>query len=951
MKTHCASILAVFIAAGLFSTATWSDAGAVEVIPLKGTWRFQLDRDNAGVREKWYERSLAGKVSLPGSLPARGIGDEVSLDTKWIGGIQDPQWTNNPVYAPYTRPGNFKFPFWLQPDKYYGGAAWYQRDLEIPAEWVGKRVVLTLERPHWETRVWLDGREIGMNRSLSTPHVYSLGATVPAGKHQLTIRVDNSMVIDIGENTHGVTDHTQGNWNGIVGNLSLSATAPVWIENLQVFPRLEAKSVKIRGSIGNLTGKAGSGALQLRVAEAVERGTFDQARPSSVNVAWENSGGDFEFELPVPEAKPWDEFSPALYNLEARLEGSRESKVARFGFREISTRGTQILINGRKAFIRGTLECCIFPLTGHPPTEVDAWRRVIQAAKAHGLNLLRFHSYCPPEAAFLAADELGFYLQVETCWPNQSTTLGDGKPVDQWVYDETESILKAYGNHPSFILMAHGNEPGGSKANPYLSKYVDHFKAQDARRLWTSGAGWPQLPENQWHLTPDPRVQAWGGGLKSRINAQPPETATDYRDYVQKRTVPIISHEIGQWCVYPNFDEIRKYRGYLKPRNFEIFRDSLKAHQMGGQARDFLIASGKLQTLCYKEDIESALRTPGMGGFQLLDLHDFPGQGTALIGVLDPFWEYKGYVTAGEFRRFCNPTVPLARLGKRVFTTDESLTAGIEISHFGAQPIPGAVAVWKLAAADGRAVASGRLAPRDVPVDNGTVLGTVSVDLKEVKAPARYQLVVGLEQGGVENDWDVWVYPPRVETQVPAGVVVTDSLNEPALAALKAGGKVLWLIPPGQVKGDRLGKVEIGFSSIFWNTAWTQRQPPHTLGILCDPKHPALAGFPTESHSNWQWWYLVSRSGALILDDLPGELRPTVQVIDDWVTNRKLGLLFEVRVGKGKLMVCSMDLKPAADEDPVRRQMRYSLLSYMGGSKFKPGVEVPLEKVSGLAAP
>jgi beta-galactosidase/beta-glucuronidase len=219
--------------------------------------------------------------------------------------------------------------------------------------------------------------------------------------------------------------------------------------------------------------------------------------------------------------------------------------------REPGTESTRLLLNGRPLFIRGTLECAIFPRTGHPSTDPAEWRRILRVARDRGLNLLRFHSWCPPEAAFIAADELGFYLQVETCWPNQSTTLGDGKPVDTWVWEETERILKAYGNHPSFLFMAHGNEPGGRNAAAYLRRYVAHFKETDPRRLWTSGSGWPQIPENQFHVTPDPRIQAWGAGLHSRINARPPETVTDYRDYIRQRSVPVISHEIGQWCAYP----------------------------------------------------------------------------------------------------------------------------------------------------------------------------------------------------------------------------------------------------------------------------------------------------------------------------------------------------------------------------------------------------------------
>jgi hypothetical protein len=578
---------------------------------------------------------------------------------------------------------------------------------------------------------------------------------------------------------------------------------------------------------------------------------------------------------------------------------------------------------------------------------------VIGAAKAHGLNLLRFHSWCPPEAAFDAADELGMYLQVEcSSWANQSTTIGDGKPVDAWVYAEADRILRYRGNHPSFVLMLYGNEPGGKNHKAYLSKWVAHYREKDSRRLFSSGAGWPQIAENQFHVTPDPRIQRWGEGMKSRINAKPPETTADYRDYIAARTVPVISHEIGQWCVYPNFDEIPKYTGYLKARNFEIFRDRLNAHHLGDQAHAFLIASGKLQTLCYKEDIEAALRTPGMGGFELLDLHDFPGQGTAVVGVLDPFWEQKGYVTPEEYRRFCNATVPLARLAKRVFTTGETLAAAIEIAHFGARPIENAVTTWQLVGESGRVVAQGRLPAKTIPVGNAFSLGGVSVELKSIPAPANYKLVVGVDGTGFKNDWDVWVYPERIESTAPAAVFETDELNDAALAKLQAGGKVLLTIPPTRVAPDpKHGRIALGFSTIFWNTAWTSGQAPHTLGILCDPKHPLFSEFPTESHSNWQWWYLVSRGGAMILDQMPPALRPVVQVIDDWVTSRKLGLVFEANVGAGKLLVCSIDLKHELERDPVRRQFRHSLLKYMAGERFVPGQSISGDDVKKLIGP
>jgi hypothetical protein len=923
-------------------------AAAGNSIPLDGQWRFELDRANVGIQDQWFLQILPDQIHLPGSLPAQGIGDDITTNTPWVGGVKQSPWFTAPEYEKYRQPGNVKVPFWLQPDKYYKGVAWYQRDLQIPGNWQGRRVVLSLERPHWETRVWVDGQLIGTNDSLSTPHEYDLGELAP-GQHTLTLRVDNGMIIDIGENSHAISDHTQGDWNGVVGKIELRATPRVWLDDVQVYPNAAQKSALVKVHLGNDTGMAGSGVLTV--------GT------RSAPVHWTAAGGDASVDIALGDsAQLWDEFHPALQHLTVSLQSpGRDSREITFGLRDISTQGTQFVLNGRKIFIRGTLECCIFPKTGHPPTDVDDWKRIIRIAKSYGLNLLRFHSYCPPEAAFQAGDELGMYFQVETCWANQSTTIGDGKPVDDWVYRETACILKAYGNHPSFLLMPYGNEPGGKNVTPgkdgnvghgggvdgYLAAYVEHFKSLDSRRLWTSASGWPQLPENQFHITPDPRIQVWGAGLKSRINARPPETTTDYRDYIQKRSVPVVSHEIGQWCVYPNFAEMPKYTGYLKPKNFEIFRDQLAANGLGALAKPFLLASGKLQTLCYKEDIESALRTPGMGGFELLDLHDFPGQGTALVGVLDPFWDDKGYVTAPEYSRFCNRTVPLARLSKRVFTTDESIEAGLEVANFGPAPLENVVLKWKLIADGGRVFARGTLPAKTIPVDNGIPLGNVSIDLHSAPAPAKYKLVAGLAGTKFENDWDVWIYP----AQLPAGpgdVLVTSKFDAAARNCLQAGGRVLLTIPGKEVANYRQDPVQLGFSSIFWNTAWTGRQPPTTLGILCDPQNPALAEFPTDFCSDWQWWYLIHRAGALRLDLLPKETTPIVRVIDDWVTARSLGLILEGRVGAGKIVVCGFDLTNAASTDPVMRQMRASLTDYLASEKCQPAVELTFDQIASL---
>jgi hypothetical protein len=624
-----------------------------------------------------------------------------------------------------------------------------------------------------------------------------------------------------------------------------------------------------------------------------------------------------------------------------------DSKSEDFGMREFKTRGTRFEVNGQQIFLRGTLECCIFPITGYPPTDTNSWVKVLQSFKNYGLNTVRFHSWCPPEAAFTAADRLGLYFQIEcSSWANSGTSIGDGGAIDEYIYKEGDRILSAYGNHPSFCMLAYGNEPAGVNQNAYLGKLLTYWKAKDNRRVYTSGAGWPVIPENDYNLTAEPRIQRWGEGLKSIINREAPQTMFDYHEIISKYAIPTVSHEIGQWCVYPDFKEIVKYTGVLKPTNFEIFRESLTANNMGDQAEDFLMASGKLQALCYKADIEAALRTPGFAGFHLLQLHDFPGQGTALVGILNPFFESKGYITAEEFRMFCNETVPLARIQKLVYNNNETFKASVEIAHFGEKPIEKAEIICQVIDEKGEILRKEIFTKDRIEIGNCSEIGLYQMDLSDLKTAQKLTLEVFLADTPYRNQWDFWVYPANPEVN-NGKVLVTDKLDKNAETTLKNGGFVL-LLNYGKVGKEKGAQVAVGFSTVFWNTAWTHNQPPHTLGILCDPKHPVFSDFPTEFHSNWQWWDPVSHSQAMILDSFPANLKPLIQPIDTWFENRRLALAFEVKAAGGKLMVCSIDMQNIFETRLVSKQLLLSILNYMNSDAFNPQVEVDLSKVNEL---
>ncbi len=911
-------------------------------IDLSGEWQFQMDPEDRGKTEKWYETTLPETVRLPGSMVENGKGYDITLETRWTGNFNS-EWYKDPNYAPYylDPKGGIRFPFWLQPLKKYTGAAWYRKKVIIPKDWEEKTVRLVLERPHWESTVWVNGALEGTQNSLATPHVFTVSPHLKVGENVFTIRIDNRIKdIDVGVNSHSITDHTQTNWNGIVGDISLNPTGKIRFENVEVFPDIESKAIKIRATVNNTLPKERTAIFTVyaqlkKTGEKTERKSWEfHLTPGENEIKMGYSLGE--------NALPWDEFNPNVYELFLTLKSGKEVDEHKvdFGLREFKVNGTRFVVNGRPVFLRGTLECAIFPKTGYPPTGPEYWRKIYSAVKAHGLNHVRFHSWCPPEAAFDVADEMGVYLQVEcSSWANQSTQLGSGLPVDQYIWDESKRIVKAYGNHPSFVMMAYGNEPGGPHHSEFLTEFVTYWKETDNRRVYTSAAGWPELEVNDYHNIPRPRIQGWGEELNSIINAEPPRTDYDWSKKLPGDGKPVISHEIGQWCVYPNFKETAKYTGVLKPKNFEIFRESLGAHHMEHLADSFLLASGKLQALCYKAEIEAALRTPGFAGFQLLDLHDFPGQGTALVGVLDPFWEEKGYISPKEYRQFCNATVPLVRLEKRIFTEGETMTATIEVAHFGEKPLLAINPTWQLAQ-DGKIVAKGELGQRDIPIGNAISLGSIVYPFERENRPRKLTLIIKV--GDFENSWDIWVYPDDQEIEL-ADIKVVENLDRSTLEYLQNGGKVLLSLGKGKVSPEMGGNVGVGFSSIFWNTAWTGNQKPHTLGILCNPEHPALKLFPSEYHSNWQWWDAVTHADAIQLDSLPVELKPIVRIIDDWVTNRRLALIFEAKVGEGSILVCGTDLINNLSVRPEARQLKTSLITYMQSDQFNPSVPINLD--------
>jgi beta-glucosidase len=909
----------------------------METISLAGLWLLSLGNPQPVIpapASPLPAVAFADRIELPGTTETRGKGPENEARER----------------GQLTRVRKFE------------GPAWYQRDIEIPGAWMGKRVQLHLERTKY-TQVWLDGHPVGSQVLYTVPQVYDLTSLAKPGKHRLTVMVDNRHERrPVMAEAHQHSDNTQTNWNGILGRIELSATDLLRLEDVQVFPDAARKVFRVRVNIANDTLAASGADLLVRAESTNHAGPPHRAEDVRATVQVQPGAKTIDVDVPLGEAaKWWDEFSPNLYRLTVSLSAgaARDERVVQTGLREFKTRGTQFTINGRTTFLRGKHDGCVFPLTGHPPMDVEGWRAYFRICREYGINHVRCHTWTPPRAAFEAADELGIYLQPELpFWGTFDANVRDG------LMPEAERVLREYGNHPSFVMFTLANEAGGERA--LMNGMVEKLRALDPRRLYADGSNnvlWDPQPQatNEFFTsakvkTPETGNRAvpvrgsfcvWDGN-DGHVQWGPAETRHDLRAAIAGITMPVIAHETGQWTTYPDYREIPRYTGVTRARNLERFRDILARRGLLDQSHEFFRASGRLAALLYKEETELLLRTPGLGGFQHLDLQDFPGQGTALVGVLNAFMEPKGTITAEAWREFCSPVVPLARFDGYTWTTGQTYAADLEVAHFGPAHLADAVTEWRVVDAEGKHFAQGTL-PTGTIVQGGLrPLGRVEVPLTDAEAPGKLELVVTVVSGAQRftNRWPLWVYP-GTRDRVPAGdgLEVVRAFDAHAKALLAAGRKV-FLVPHGKRWANT---VSGAFATDYW--CWPMfNNTPGTMGLLCDPAHPALAKFPTSFHSERQWSNLAQASTPVILARTPPNFRPIVQVIDNLERNEKLGLIFEAKAGAGSLLVCAVDLFAQLDRPEVR-QLMVSLQEYARSDAFAPKHALDVATLDSLLRP
>ncbi len=855
----------------------------------------------------------------------------------------------------------------------YKGKAWYSRTVDIPKDWKDKLVRLRLERTKPAT-VHVDGLQIWSLNNISTPQEYHLDGYLTPGRHTLTIMVDNGgrLPEQLYASSHALTEDTQTNWNGIIGDISLVALEPLRTSAANITPNIKESKAHLQLYIcGELDPKA---KIQVRAIPLGWNGKISYLDLTGKD--FDNTGEEFyekECDLPIKDLRLWSEFHPDRYTLEVEIEG-QDLYSTTFGMREFTSDEHHFYINGNKTFLRGKHDACVFPLTGHVPMETELWRKYLGTCKEWGINHVRFHSWCPPEAAFQVADEMGIYLQPELPF------WGDFKAEDitlmRYLLQEGMDIIHTYGHHPSFVMFALGNELWGSIDK--MKEFVDQFRQIDPTKLYTFGSnyylGYQGIkPGMDYFTTCRIGGEAWGsynthtrgsfsfadaadGGL---INHSYPNTLMNFDEACDPATVPVISHETGQFQHIPDFNqEIPRYKGVLYPYNMEVFKDRITRAGMIDQLPDFNRASGLWASQLYKADIEMDLRTKNMAGFQLLDLQDYPGQGSAYVGMLDAFMVNKGFVLPQQWRAFCSPVVAMLGLEKHCYNEGETIKCDVFVANYGEESLKGKQVKYAITYnQDGEEKT--QVGTFVINNDEKGLMNvgqaslpcpTLPTNSNQQHCPIQTQLTVRMAGQAIGNSYPIWVYPKNDGKQIMTNkkTIVTREMTDRIVKKLQKGARVLWTV----ANDTTFHAVEPLFQTDYWNYRMfkticennKKTVSPGTMGILCQPEHPAFQGFPTEEHTNWQWFAILKNSRPLILDNLPYGYRPIIQVVDNIERNHKLGILMEFKVGKGSLLVCTTDLDEC-DKYVEGRAFRQSLMDYLASPSLHPTTPITMEQL------
>ena len=959
--------------------------GAYMRILLNGKWHVVL------------EDGTTGQMDLPGTLDENGIGHRDVGANQWhpdavLGNAAGEIDKDAPIATRFTRRHT------------YEGEARISRKITVP-DYGTDRLFVLAERAR-ALRLLVDGEVCAVFRqgTLSTPYIFELTGTAP-GEHEFTFLSDNSypgMPKAAICNSSAATDETQTNWNGILGECSMYTRPQNFIDSLRVYPRAVKKEEKNKagGYVLDVCVELAPGAKKvykdakiILQSEALAAGELEDTQTLTEIISYSGeglaeAGTDKEEnpktmeiwfrDLPLREnVKLWGEDEGNLYEMAVTLDngmsaedkgGSTAECRTRFGIRSFGDNGSgRLALNGRAIFLRGEANCAEYPETGHPPMTIPEWKEMLLKYRSYGINFVRFHSHCEPEAAFAAADELGMLLQPELSHWDPKDAFGTEESY-RYYRAELVDLLKTYANHPSFVMLTLGNElQAQDEGRERMRELVRTAKRMDPTRLYANGSnafyGEEGCdPESDFYTSQsckDVVIRGTFSGMRGYLNENYPsadrtydEAMAEIRKEYQK---PVFSFEVGQFEVLPDFEELESFHGISDPVNLKLIKKRVEERGLLPTWEKYVEATGELSRLAYREEIEAAMRTRELSGISLLGLQDFPGQGTALVGMMNSHLEPKPYDFARpeRFREFFQECRILVKLPHYTYEAGERLIAEVEAANFGKENIEG-VFCWTLA---GKKSVSenGNCEPAEIKSKNTVIatgedteiticrpgsyteVGSLDIPLDFVEKNTALTLKVRI--GDSISAYPIWVY--RKTTPVcPENVYETRAFDMKTREILQNGGRVY--LSPDADKESLPNSIKTQFTTDFWSVG-TFADQEGGMGQLIDTEHPIFKEFPTDFHTDWQWWIMATKRAVI----LPHPMKTIITEMDSYAFLRPMAQMIEFRCLKGKVLLSTMELHKS-QQYPEVRALQASIYTYLSGENFEPAEEITEEELSML---
>ena len=949
---------------------------------------------------KWHvilEDGTTGQMDLPGTLDENGIGHRDVGANQWhpdavLGNAAGEIDKDAPIATRFTRRHT------------YEGEARISRKITVP-DYGTDRLFVLAERAR-ALRLLVDGEACAVFRqgTLSTPYIFELTGAAP-GEHEFTFLSDNSypgMPKAAICYSSAATDETQTNWNGILGECSMYTRPQNFIDSLRVYPRAVKKEEKNKagGYVLDVCVELAPGAKKvykdakiILQSEALAAGELEDTQTLTEIISYSGeglaeAGTDKEEnpktmeiwfrDLPLREnVKLWDEDEGNLYEMAVTLDngmsaedkgGSTAECRTRFGIRSFGDNGSgRLALNGRAIFLRGEANCAEYPETGHPPMTIPEWKEMLLKYRSYGINFVRFHSHCEPEAAFAAADELGMLLQPELSHWDPKDAFGTEESY-RYYRAELVDLLKTYANHPSFVMLTLGNElQAQDEGRERMRELVRTAKRMDPTRLYANGSnafyGEEGCdPESDFYTSQsckDVVIRGTFSGMRGYLNENYPsadrtydEAMAEIRKEYQK---PVFSFEVGQFEVLPDFEELESFHGISDPVNLKLIKKRVEERGLLPTWEKYVEATGELSRLAYREEIEAAMRTRELSGISLLGLQDFPGQGTALVGMMNSHLEPKPYDFARpeRFREFFQECRILVKLPHYTYEAGERLIAEVEAANFGKRNIEG-VFCWTLA---GKKSVSenGNCEPAEIKSKNTVIatgedteiticrpgsyteVGSLDIPLDFVEKNTALTLKVRI--GDSISAYPIWVY--RKTTPVcPENVYETRAFDVKTREILQNGGRVY--LSPDADKESLPNSIKTQFTTDFWSVG-TFADQEGGMGQLIDTEHPIFKEFPTDFHTDWQWWIMATKRAVI----LPHPMKTIITEMDSYAFLRPMAQMIEFRCLKGKVLLSTMELHKS-QQYPEVRALQASIYTYLSGENFEPAEEITEEELSML---